>query len=358
MALPFFDSAIGRKRDLVMGVDLGSRTTKAVCVARRSSGFALTGFALLDAPIYEKSLPPDLLGEHLKAVNQALQSPTRYISLTVGVNDAHVRHADLPRMPIPDMRQVLKLSSKSYLQQDLPGHVFDCHLCAPDRHAKANDRSRDQGGPPKQRVLVAGARKQLLEDMVEGAKNAGLVIDCVIPGLVSPVNSFEKTLPEVFAKEAVALVDLGFKNSSICIVQEGQLMLSRVVGIGGDRMTNSLAEHLGIGYAEADGIKIGMPGEVEPQLDSLLVPLGRELRASIDFFEHQHDRPVTQVFVTGGAARSEFILQRLHRELMVECGILNPVGALQLELPPQQSADIEHLAPQLAVALGAALAAL
>jgi len=113
MALPFFDSALGRKRDLVMGVDLGSRTTKAVCVARRSSGFALTGFALLDAPIYEKSLPPDLLGEHLKAVNQALQSPTRYVSLTVGVNDAHVRHADLPRMPVPDMRQVLKLSSKS-----------------------------------------------------------------------------------------------------------------------------------------------------------------------------------------------------------------------------------------------------
>ena len=114
-------------------------------------------------------------------------------------------------------------------------------------------------------------------------------------------------------------MDLGFKNSSICIVQEGELMLSRVVGIGGDRMTTGLAEALSISYAEAEGIKIGMPGEVQAQLESLLLPLGRELRASIDFFEHQHDRPVTQVFLTGGSSRSEFIVQRLQQELMVEC---------------------------------------
>ena len=89
-------------------------------------------------------------------------------------------------------------------------------------------------------------------------------------------------------------------------------------------MTNGLAEALSISYAEAEGIKIGMPAEVQPQLESLLLPLGRELRASIDFFEHQQDRPVTQVFLTGGSSRSEFIVQKLQQELMVECKILNP----------------------------------
>jgi type IV pilus assembly protein PilM len=341
-----------------MAVDLGSRTTKAVCVARRGPGFALTGFSLLDAPIYEKTLPPELLSEHLKVVSQGLHPPTKHVSLTVGVNDVHVRHADIPRMPIPDMRMVLKLNSKTYLQQDLPGHVFDCHLGARPQQPKPNDAFRDPGGPQKQKVLVAGARKQLVEDFVQGAKGAGLVADCIIPGLIAPVNTFEKALPEVFAKEAVALVDLGFKNSSICIVLEGELMLSRVVNIGGDRMTNGLAETLSISYAEAEGIKIGMPAEVQAQLESLLLPLGRELRASIDFFEHQHDRPVTQVFLTGGPSRSEFIVQKFQQELMVDCKILNPISFLQMELPPQQTSEIEQAAPQLAVALGAALAAL
>ena len=44
-----------------MAVDLGSRTTKAVLLERRGEVLALTRYALLDAPIYEKALPPDLL---------------------------------------------------------------------------------------------------------------------------------------------------------------------------------------------------------------------------------------------------------------------------------------------------------
>jgi len=343
---------------MVMAVDLGSRTSKAVRLQRRGVGYALGGFVLLDAPIYEKTLPPDLLGEHLKAINQALQSPTKHVALTMGVNDVQVRHADMPRMPVSDMRQVLKLNARSYLQQDMPGHVFDCHVGARAQQSKPNGQTRDTGGAPKQKVLVAGARKQLVEDYVQGARSAGFVPEWLIPALVGPVNTFEKALPEAFAKETVALVDLGFKNTSIGIVQEGELMLSRVVGIGGDRMTNGLAETLGISYAEAEGIKIGMPTEVQAQLESLVVPLGRELRASIDFFEHQQDRPVTQVYLTGGPVRSEFIVQLLQREMMIDCKILNPTSFLQMELPPQQAAEIEQVAPQLSVALGAAIAAL
>ena len=65
-----------------------------------------------------------------------------------------------------------------------------------------------------------------------------------------------------------------------------------------------------------------------------------------------------QVFLTGGSARSEFIVQKLHQELMIECKVLNPTTFLQMELPPQQAGEIEQVAPQLAVALGAALGAL
>jgi type IV pilus assembly protein PilM len=348
---------MGRKRDEIMAVDLGGRTTKAVCLRRRGAGFALTGFTLLDAPIYEKSLPPDLLSEHLKAICQALKPATKYLCLTVGVNDSQVRHADIPRMPLHDMRLVVKLNPRTYLQQDLPNYLFDCHVGQPQQPKNA-EKPKDSGAPVKQKVLVAGARKQFVEDMVQGAKGAGLVADCVMPGLIGPVNTFEKAMPDVFDKETVAIVDVGFKNTSICILLDGELMLSRVVNIGGDRLTEGLAEQLSVSYAEAEGIKVGMPGEVQTQLESLLLPLGRELRASMDFFEHQQDRPVSQVFLTGGSSRSEFIVQRLRQELMVECKILNPNTCLEMELPPQQVSEIEQVGPQLSVALGAALAAL
>jgi type IV pilus assembly protein PilM len=353
MGLPFLNGA-AKKRDQLLAIDLGGRTTKAVHLQRRAEKFVLQGFALLDAPIYDKSLSAELLTEHLKAVCEALEPKARFVALAPGVGDAVVRHADLPMMPVSDMRMVLKNNSKNYLQQDLPNHVFDCFIIPP--RTNGNTDKKLAVGSPKYRVLVAGARRQLVDDMQTAIRGAGLVADSIVPGLIGPVNAFEQAMPEVFAKEVIALVDIGFRNTSICILEEGELALSRVVNIGGDRLTSGLAEALGISYPEAEGIKVGMPSEVQPQLESLLLPLARELRASIDFFEHQHDRAVTQVFITGGSSRSEFVVQALQTEIVAECKTWNPVNFLELELPPQQAAELDHVAPQLAVAIGAAVA--
>jgi Tfp pilus assembly PilM family ATPase len=97
-----------------------------------------------------------------------------------------------------------------------------------------------------------------------------------------------------------------------------------------------------------------MASEVQAALDAQISPLGRELRASIDFFEHQHDRTVTQAFVSGGSARNELVVQSLQQELMVPCKNWNPVKALQVDLPPDRARDFEQTSPQLTVAIGAA----
>ena len=127
---------------------------------------------------------------------------------------------------------------------------------------------------------------------------------------------------------------------------------------GGDRLTAGLAEAMNIPYAEAEGIKVGMAPEVQAMLEAQVQPLGRELRASLDFFEHQQDRPVSQIYVTGGSARSEMILKMLHTELIVDCKTWNPTAFLQLALHGQQAVEIEQVGPQLSVAIGAALAAI
>src|ERR1700733_9654599 len=114
---------------------------------------------------------------------------------------------------------------------------------------------------------------------------------------------------------------------------------------------------MNITYAEAEGIKVGMPAEVQSNLEPLLAPLGRELRASIDFFAHQQDRTVSQIYLSGGSARSEFIIKALETEMMAPCRAWNPAATLQLALPPMQISEIEHVAPQLTVAIGTAAVA-
>jgi type IV pilus assembly protein PilM len=345
----FFNGA-RKKRSQMIAVDLGSRTTKAVLIERRGEVLALTRYALLDAPVFEKKITTEALAEHLHAVSNALGNVTKSVTVAVGLEDTMVRQIELPQIPISAMREVLKMNHKNYLQQDLPNHVFDCYIIPPRNLAAT-------GAIPKLKVLAVAAKQQLVTDFMQAITMAGLTAECMVPGLIGPINTFELALPEIFANDSVALVDIGFKHTSVCLIDRGELVLNRVFNMGGDKLTAGLAESMNISYAEAEGIKVGMAPEVESALQMQVIPLGREIRASLDFYEHQHDRRISQVFVSGGTARSEMILQMLHSELLVDCKTWNPTGFLQLALPGQQAVEIEHIGPQLTVAIGAAMAA-
>jgi type IV pilus assembly protein PilM len=358
MALPFLNGQ-SKKRDQIIAIDLGGRSTKAVYMQRKGEVYTLVRYCILDAPIYEKSLSVEMLTDHLKAVAQALEAKTKFVSLAIGVNDSIVRQTELPQIPLDDMRQILRVNTKNYLQQDLPGYTFDCYFIPLRAANGGQDPSKPiNAASQKLKVLVGGAKKQLTDDIQAAIRHAGLVPDQVIPGIICPFNAFEMAMPDIFQKEAVALVDIGFKSTSICLIQKGELIVSRVVNIGGDRFTQGLAEAMSISYAEAEGIKVGMPAEVQSNLEPLLTPLGRELRASVDFFEHQQDRTVSQIFVSGGSARSEFVMKALETQLMAPCKSWNPLANAQLALPPAQISELEHVVPQLTVALGTAAVAL
>lgn len=353
MALPF-QTSLAKKRSLAVAIDLGSHSTKAVCIQRRGEGFELLRYSVQEAPQNDKQPSGEALAAHLRTVAQALGAKTKQIVLLVGVDHSLLRHAEVPMMPVADLRLMLKYSSKNYLQQDLPDYVFDCYALPARAGSAAPEPQRNQ----KCRVLVGGAKKQFLDLLQDAAKNAGLVTDQVTPGLIGTANAFELAQPEVFAKEIVALVDLGFKHSTISILMNGELSLNRVVAFGGDRLTSGLAEAMSANYAEAEKAKLAMTEETLPLMLGLLTPLGRELRASIDFFEKQEDKTVTQVFISGASARSGFMVEALQTELMVPCKSWNPISFLNLALPPQQMGEIEQVSPLLAVATGGAMAAL
>jgi type IV pilus assembly protein PilM len=344
-----------KRHEQIIAVDLGARTTKAVCLEARGNGYALLQYTILDAPVYEKTPNRDLLAEHLKKISRDLGAHTKQLVLALSAAESLLRQAEMPAVPIADLRMMLKLDPKKYLQQDLANYIFDCYILPPKPGAPNPDPGKST--QQKCRAIVSGARKESIELLQTAAKLAGLNASHIVPNLIGPPNALEIAQPEVFAKEVVAVVDLGFKHSTISVLDAGEMKLNRVVDLGGDRFTASLAEALNVSYAEAEGIKVGMPQEVESNLLPLLSPLGRELRASIDFFEHQQDKTVSQIFISGAAARADYFIQALQAELIVPCKHWNPTSFLELLLPPQQRMELEQVSSQLAVAVGTSLAA-
>ncbi len=348
MALSFMSSG-PKTKDHVVAIDLGTRMTKAVSVQRKGDSFSLTDFVLKDAPVYDRTLSAEKLADHLKSVMEEMGSKTKQITLAIGPGDSVLRPAEVPMAPISQLLQLLKANSKKYLQQELKDHLFDFHYQASEQ---AGEEAAPAGGMKP--ALIGGAKREHVENLKTAARQAGFVADVITTSLVQPANAFEQAMPDVFEKEVVALVDFGYKHSFISIMMLGELSLSRVVGFGAAKLTTGIAESLGVSQAEAEGIKVGMPHEVEETIQPLLTPLGRELRASIDFFEHQQDKTVSQVFFSGGSSISDHIVQALQAELMVPCKSWNPAGAYALDVAPTRLGEIEQVAPQLTVAVGAA----
>src|SRR5690349_10973100 len=156
MALPFLPAA-RKKRDQAFAIDVGARKTKAVLIQRRGDRFALAGYTIVDAPVAEKSIPEDALAEHLRAVADMLPSKGKVpATFTLGVDDAMVRHVEMPLMPPDDIRLILKNNSRTYLQQDLPNYVFDCYFSPESINGAALKEQQ-----PKGKVLIAGAKNQV-----------------------------------------------------------------------------------------------------------------------------------------------------------------------------------------------------
>src|SRR6185436_10053623 len=126
MGLPFMKSR-ARKRDQIIAIDLGGRSSKAVHLQRKGDGFALANFAVVDAASHDKTISEDVLTEHLKEIGRLLDVRSKPITLALGVNDTVFKQAEVPLMSPEDLRQMLKYNTKNYLQQDLQDYVFDCH---------------------------------------------------------------------------------------------------------------------------------------------------------------------------------------------------------------------------------------
>src|SRR5688572_16983478 len=101
-------SASAKRRTQIVAIDMGMRTTKAVSLQRRNNGFELLRYTIQDAPIHEKGLSTELMAEHLKNISEALGAKTKQVVLVVGVSDSLLRHAEVPLVPVPDMRLMLK----------------------------------------------------------------------------------------------------------------------------------------------------------------------------------------------------------------------------------------------------------
>lgn len=335
--------------DQIISIDLGARSTKAVCMEKDGEALRLVSYTIQDRPDYGKTLSREGLAKHLLAVTEALNAKTKSVILIAGANDSLLCHAEMPAIGISQMRKMVKLNPRLYFQEDLPNHSFDCLILHQNGEVKTDGKQIR-----KAQTLIVAAKNQFLKNLQAASDSTGLDIERVTASQTGAANCFLMS-PEAAQRKSVALVDVGFSHSTISLVVNGEIVLTRVVNIGADKFTAGLAEAMNITYTVAEGLKQIMPDKVRSHLTALIAPLSSELNNSIHFFEQKDDKKISEIYVSGGSARSPLIIEILQTELHLTCKGWDPTSFLKHKFTAAQLTALQQEAPQLTVAIGAAL---
>lgn len=330
-----------------IGVDLGRYALKAVLIHRRGNNrFVVTNFAV-------KLTTPDALDSQniagaVKSLLSEMGGSAKACGVAVSSNDSVVRIIEQPETPVELLRNALRLNGMAMLNQEVKDYVIDCDQIPPP--------TGEPRGPANQRqYLVGGLPRTRIDDLRSAFDGAKRPISTIQLGPVSAFNSFEFAKPEVFKNEPFILVDMGHNASTVTVGVKGHIVLVRTIEYGGKSLLDALS-----GFGGDDSSAVLKNLEAGDHLLSetarmSLAALTREVSSSIGFFEARREETISHIFVSGGPARSQTLLNLMSEELHMPCEAWHPFEHCEIGVSANRKSLFAQEAVNLNVACGAAV---
>ena len=329
----------------VIGLDLGRYALKSVVMQRKGPGrVALTQYAsrTLQQPI-ENS---EQLTAELRSLFKELGGGAKPCSVAVSSADAIIRIIDQPETPTDVLREALRFNGMTLLNQDCRNFVFDC-----DRIEVTSPDALESG---KKRYLVGGLPRPQITSVQHALEAANTSVHGLQLAPVSLFNAFEFAQPELFSEHGFLLLDIGFSSSTMILGAKRELVLIRTVDVGGQSIVEAL---MALSGESREAVLIALEQEDEVMVENArmaLMNLTREVSSSIGFFEGRREESISQIFVSGGTAKSKTLLKVMSEELHLPCKSWNALEACEVQLPAQKRETYHADALDLHVACGAA----
>jgi Tfp pilus assembly PilM family ATPase len=351
---------MARRGNSVIGIDLGKHVFKGVLLQRKSdSRFVLTSFASREVP--EEIKTADELAQQIKLLVKDLGSSAKGCALAVSDPDSLLRIIEQPHTPVDLLRDALRLNGLAVLNQECKDFVLDCAPVTSNGSsgqptASETPHANAEGTmvATKAKYLVGGMLRPAVKQISEAIAKTRMSAELLQLAPVCSFNAFEFAYPEIFANDAFLLLDMGHLQSTVLIGSRQELVLVRSIDYGGKALNEALTAD---GALDANAARLmvqqGDAGMTEICRDSI-ARLATEVRNSIGFFEGQREESIHRIFVSGGLARVEAILQTLSDELGLPCEIWDPLETCEVALPAAKRQALPNEFVTLNVACGAA----
>lgn len=337
---PFIEKlAVGQPVDRsCVGLNMGFSSFKAVKLHLSKDAAELTDYRVINNQLD--------MEETLKKATQELG--VKSVNFSLSGQQALIRYIDFPRMSQQELKQALKFEVQKHLPFSAAEVNFDAFIL------------RNNLPDNKMKVLLAAVKKELLDQRLKLLRSAGVEVGIVEIDSLSLANAFNFNYlddPNVKSK-AVALLNIGSALSNLNIVEDGMPALSRDIPLGGNNLTQKIAEVFGTDFKEAEVIKLNPQkhpaDKMNTALDAVLSRLAHEVRSSFDYFESRSVVSVERIYVSGGASMFSGFNQLLMGHLGIPVDTWDCFKKIGIA-SGQDAPKIKALAGQLAVAAGLAL---
>lgn len=326
----------------VLGIDLGRYAIKSVLLRRKGGRVSLCKYSVtpLERPLETPQQFSAAAGELIAANGQE----AKQWSFSVTHPEAVIRIIEQPETPREMLREALRLSGESLLNQDVRHHVIDC---APVR------RFGQEPNGQSSKYLVGAIPRDFIS-AIAGAFNKA-PLQCVQLGPVCLFNAFEFSNQEIFTNQVFMLLDIGYAGTTMLIGWKGELVLVRSIEYGSRGLLDRLAMLGNLSHGEALEALEKQDLLLSESARISLAELAREISSSIGFFEGRFEESISQIYVSGGISSCGAVLQLLSGELGRPCQTWSALADGEIALPGALSGSYGYDAASLHSACGAAM---
>ena len=205
------------------------------------------------------------------------------------------------------------------------------------------------------KVLVTAAPKDLVSSYIEIIKAAGLRLVSLETEAIALSRSLVGKDPSV-----IMVVDIGAKTTNLSIIDQGVPVVNRGVAFGGQKITDALAQRMGLNKTQVEQWKRDFGSTVQDQalsgtVKDLLDDLLHDITYVFQLYRSQFaaSAGIAKLVLAGGASFIPGLPQHLAQTLNVPVHRGDPWA--RIVYPEDLTPVLQEIGPAMAVAVGLAM---
>lgn len=343
------------KTSLIVGIDIGSHSAKAVLLSQGNDGYSLEALAtelmprgaIVDREIQDIEAVGNVIAKlRAKITSSATQAAAAVSGQTVITKVIYMDVA----LNEQELASQIEIEADSLIPYPLDEVSLDFEPL-----------EVNESDPTKINVLLSAARTESVEARVSALEAGGFETKVIDVESYAVSRSYElilPLLPDDAANKIVAIVDIGALMTLFSVTQAGEHIYSRDQLFGGEQYTRSIVSYYNKSFEEAEIAKT--TNDLPPNYTfEVLAPfhtiLVQQIRRAIQMFLTSSGKDkIDYLVISGGCAQVEGIHELLNEELGIHTVIANPFANMQLSSGIDEQ-EVNKTASQYMVAAGLAL---